>query len=153
MNKKIQELTEIILNRDESMFRVFTIDLVKNSSPSQFKNIINRALSRAGDIEMARTGSIEKSFEPAMWVEKVGMIQSPTERKETLKNKKQEIFQELINAGYEENIDFELTRNGSLRLLSQEVIEALRDCCSQNQWEWMLHSKIVRISSPASTLE
>ncbi len=101
---------------------------------------------------MARTGSIERSFEPALWVEKVGIFQSHTERKETLKNKKKEIFQELINAGYEENIDFELTPNGSFHLLSQEVIEALKDCCSQNQWEWMIHSKILRIPSPDSTV-
>jgi hypothetical protein len=151
MNKKIQELTEIILNRDESMFRVFAIDLAKNSSPSQFRNIIVKALDRAGDIEMKRTGSIEKSFEPSLWLEKVGTIQSPKERKESLKNKKQEIFKELINAGYEESIDFELTTNGSFRLLTQEVIEALRDCCSQNQWEWLIHSKIVRIPSTPST--
>jgi hypothetical protein len=141
----VEELTEIILNRDELMFRVFTIDLAKSLSPSQFENILNLAMNRAGDIVMDRTGSFEKSFEPSFWVSKVGTICSPTENKKILKTKKQEILQALINAGYVESEDFELTPNGSFRLLTLEVIEALKDCSTQNQWEWLIKSKILRI--------
>jgi len=134
----IDELAKIILDRDESMFRVFVIDLCKSFSPSQTRKIIFEALEKSCDIE--------NSLEPTIWAKNLDNIESPRDRKIRLQKLKQEILQALINNDYVESEDYELTPNESIRLLSQEAIEAVKNCMSNNQWEWIVHSKVIRIA-------
>lgn len=134
----IDELAKIILDRDESMFRVFVIDLCKSFSPSQSRKIIFKALQKSCDTE--------NSLEPTLWAENLDNIESPRDRKIRLQKLKQEILQALISNDYVESEDYELTPNKSLRLLSQEAIEAVKNCMTNNQWEWILESKVIRIA-------
>ena len=56
---------------------------------------------------------------------------------------RQQIQQYLLEAGYELEIDFIVSVNGSIRLLSIEAIEALREVVPKHYWEWLLYYKTI----------
>ncbi len=108
----------------------------ESGSPQNYVRIVKEVLDRVCEME--------DSLEPTLWVENLDPL-IPTQESKAIRAKtKQHIQQSLEEADFELGVDFEITPNGSIRLLSDEAKESLREALSKQQWEWLLFSRIIR---------
>ncbi len=133
--KFLYELIEAIANRDESAFRVGLLGFIENSSPKETLGILEQAL--------IYVSNFENSTDALLWVNKLDILNTNEENEAIDAKNRQQIQQYLLEAGYELEIDFIVSVNGSIRLLSIEAIEALREIVPLHYWEWLLYYKTI----------
>lgn len=133
--KFLYQLIEAIANRDEAAFRVGLFGFIENSSPKETLGILEQAL--------IYVSNLENSIDALLWVNKLDILNTNEENEAIDAKNRQQIQQHLLKAGYELEIDFIVSVNGSIKLLSIEAIEALREVVPKHYWEWLLYYKTI----------
>ena len=142
----INEFAEALLEKDEALYRVvmcksFEINLALKEKKALIESCYDRAVELGGNIDEIND-----------WVVSVSSIFSARERKEVLSQGKMIFTEELLNHGMNLGFDFELTPNGSIRVLSQRAWNILKEKNDTGLLEYAIYFKVLRISKQNSTI-